>query len=228
MSTLARRDVQDRLRQVLWPMLESVGFGIKGDVATRQLGERTDALAVQFFPANKLATWGLPMNSFSLEAGCFFSYLPRMDGLAAQEPIDPLACHVRLTPHRRMWQFRARKSPNIWAVDERGRNLDRCAQDATRVAMDIVVPWFSTFDDIDRLKRLLLDEPEDFQKAWGFGRLGSPVRCVLGGLVAAKTGDKAVARDYLQRALASPALAEPEGTHLAQAARAGLEQLTTD
>lgn len=227
MTTLARRDVQEKLRQVLWPVLESVGFGIRGDVATRQLGERTDALAVQFFPPSKLASWGLPINSFSLEAGCFFSYLPRMDGLGEQEPIDPLACHVRLTPHRTMWQFRARQSPNIWAVDERGRNLGKCAQDATRVARDVVVPWFSTFDNIDRLKRLLLQEAEDFQKGWGFGRLGSPVRCLLGGLVAAKAGDKAVARDYLLRALASPALAEPEGRHLAEAARAGLEQLTT-
>lgn len=137
MTTVTRKDVQERLRQELTPLLEAAGFGkFRGPVATRAVGDRTDAFGIQFFPRTKLSNWGLPLNSFSLEAGCFFSYFPRLDGADEGAPVDPLACHLRMTPRRRIWQFAARGSPNVWAVDERGRSLEKCVRDAVGVTGD--------------------------------------------------------------------------------------------
>lgn len=212
---LQREVVRARLQQGLQPLLTARAFsGFQNDVSTRATPTRTDVVAVQFFPKGKLAKWGLPSNSFSVAVGSQFSFLPAVFGKEAgqsKQP-NPALCHVRLTPSRGIWQLRGRRHPNIWVVDENGKNLEKCAEDAARVLSTAVLPWFSRFDDLQELERTLLEDEEQFDKAWGFGRKGSPLRKLLLGLVAAQLKHFDIARDNLNQAVEHHGLVELAGS----------------
>lgn len=214
-AQLRREVVKERLVNAIQPLLTSAGFSaVNADVSYRSVAQRVDVLSFEFFPTEKLAKWGLPRNSFSLEAGCFFKFLPPIFGsVDGSEPrhLRPAMCHVRLSPSRTLWQLRARHSPNVWAVHEAGKNLDRCVGDAVKVVESKVIPWFLRFDELRELERTLISDDEDMQRGWGFGAKASPVRALLLGLVAAKLGHADVARPNLLLASRSPGLNELAG-----------------
>lgn len=226
---IGRTVVDEGLKTKLQPLLSDAGFGLfRGGAARRVVGERVDVLGIESFSRNKLLEWGLPANSFSLEAGCFFSFLQPLFGReVVQEKITPQMCHVRVTPGRQVWQWRARHSPNVWAVDDEGKNLERCLDDAADVIKKSVLPWFSRFGDLNSLERVLLEEPEEMRRWWGFGAKGSPVRSLLTGLVAARLGHAEIARVHLRRALESPGLNDLAGSDAPlRAASEALKQLS--
>lgn len=225
--SIGRAVVEEGLKARLQPLLSAGGFGLfEGRVANRVVGERTDVLGLEFFSRSKLSAWGLPPNSFSLEAGCFFTFIPSVfGGEVAQGRISPQMCHIRVTPGRQMWQWRARRSPNVWAVDDEGKNLEKCLDDAADITRRSILPWFSQFDDLGNFERVLLEESEEMRSGWGFGAKGSPVRALLTGLVATRLGHSEIARAHLMQALESQGLNDLAGSDgPLRAAREALDQ----
>lgn len=199
------KSVSKEIRGRVWPLLKEAGFTrFTTRTAWRDSDGKVDVLNFQSYNAYNASVLGVTPFSFSVNLGCFLTYVP------PQWP--PKVKDGHLMPDEAECQFRRRlprtitqpgnEHAGLWSVDEQGRNLLWCIQDVVEQLPEALA-WFARLGDHSEVLRVLLEQDEDMNVLWGFGRRPSPVRSYLSGYVALKLGRQELAREKLREAVQS-------------------------
>ena len=197
--------VSKEIRGRVWPLLKAAGFSrFTTRTAWRDSDGTVDVLNFQSFNAYNASVMEVTPFSFAVNLGSFLTYVP------PQWP--PKVKDGHLMPDEAGCQFRRRlvrtitqpgnKHDSVWSVDEEGRNLLWCIQDVAEQLPDALA-WFARLNDKAEVLRILLEQEEDMNVLWGFGRRPSPIRSYLTGYVALALGKQELAREQLQEAVHS-------------------------
>ena len=185
--------VTKEIRARIWPLLKEQGFTrFSSRTAWRDSEGQVDVVNFQSFNRYNADVMGVTPFSFSVNLGCYLTYVP--------PTWPPKTKEGQLMPQESECNFRGRLSPTVsqpgskqsgvWSVDDEGRNL----------------PW-SIQDVVGQLRsevlRVLLEDGEDMELLWGFGRRPSPIRSYMTGYVALSMGMQDLAREKLDEAVAS-------------------------
>ncbi|MBC2663962.1 hypothetical protein H7F51_00365 [Novosphingobium flavum] len=142
--------------------------------------------------------------SFCVNLGIFLNYVPSRwpqkvkDG--HQIP-DEAQCHFRRRLRRRVTP-RGKEHGDVWNLDEQGKNLLWCIRDVAEQLPE-AASWFDRLADKSEVLNILLNQEEDMNNVWGFGRNPSPIRSYLTGYVARAVGNHDLAREKLEEAVRS-------------------------
>lgn len=211
------KTVNRELRRTVRPLLKKAGFNRFTDRnAWRYSASRVDVLNFQSFNSHLAGAIGATTFSFSLNLGSFMLEVPPLCGpdrikvedghLLPQE----YECPLRGRLHRGFDQPELKRN-DTWYIDPKGKYLEQAVQDVCQRVEEDALPWFERLRDTERVLQILMSEPEDNDRLWGFGGIPSPVRSFLTGYVALALGRKELAAMHLQAALASNAF--PLSTH---------------
>ncbi|MBZ5494438.1 MAG: DUF4304 domain-containing protein [Acidobacteriia bacterium] len=195
--------VQKNIWAGLAPFLNEAGFRILGNTARRFFPLWIDVIGLQWFGGALAKRLECTPNSFSVRLGCYFRFIPSMASLEMMngEPLPEEAhCHIRKTLFRAFVQPGCNRK-DIWFVDTVGSHLEEITSQLQVGLSQEALPWFQRFSDLREVLRILREDSEDEAKAFGFGRIQSPVRNLLTGFVALQVGDKKLAATDLQKAL---------------------------
>lgn len=220
-SSLSKKLVDRALAETMAPILSEYGFQpLKTGFARRYSKQRIDVIQVEHFNMASHFKWGTTPYSFALPIGFFLTFAPSFcspdiprDAQGNLAP-DAAICHVRGTPKKVIRQSEC-KIPNIWYVDPDGKSFDDVLNDVRDALARDVIPWFTRFNDLHALLNMLRDDPDDLSKrnnCWGWGRMGSPVRLALTGLVAFELKQFDLAEKCLRGVLEKSGLAALAGT----------------
>jgi len=219
--SLSKKQVDRALAETMAPILSEHGFQpLKAGFARRYSEQRIDVIQVDHFNRSSHFKWGTTPYSFALPIGFFLTFAPSFCSpdvpRDAQENLAPDAtiCHVRGTPKKGIRQSEC-KIPNIWYVDPEGKSLDDVLNDVRDVLVRDVIPWFTRFHDLHALLSMFRDDPDEMStknNCWGWGRMNSPVRLALTGLVAFELEQFDLAEKCLRGVLEKGGLAALAGT----------------
>ncbi|MEM8984783.1 MAG: hypothetical protein AAGC71_17370, partial [Pseudomonadota bacterium] len=87
--------------------------------------------------------------------------------------------------------------------DADGAYLDKAVDDTRMALARDGMPWFERFSESEEVLRTLLEDNEDMQVLWGFGRNPSPIRHYMTGYVSHHVDRKSLAREHLKKAIES-------------------------
>jgi hypothetical protein len=196
--------VNRALAKTVRPLLRSAGFDtFTQRTAWRHSPDKIDVVNFQSFNAHQADLMGCTTYSFSVNLGSYFLFMPHIhspklkDGRLCPQEYE---CHFRGSLHRRFEQRElARK--DTWFIDEAGKYLDQALTDVCSQIEAVALPWFARNDDANEVLEVLLNVCEDESfTLWGFGRNPSPIRSLMTGYAALKTGDSELARTSLRAA----------------------------
>ena len=199
--------VNKEIRQRIRPLLKGRGFSqFTARNSWRFHDDRIDVINFRSFNQYMATALGCTTFSFAINLGCFLTCIPQdvpeksKDGLRLPEEYQ---CHFRCGLRRSIWQcirqWRLRR-PDIWFIDRRGKNLSAVVEAAkTRLEQDGLT-WFERFSTREEVLRILLEEPEDMRRLWGFGANPSPMRSYLVGHLASAMGKTELAEEHLAAA----------------------------
>ena len=119
----------------------------------------------------------------------------------------------KLVPQEYECQFRGRltrsfeqpelKQKSIWYIDPGEKYLGWAFTDVENLVVTIAIPWFDRFANPEYPIQVLLNEDEDMNKLWGFGRNPCPSRHYMTGYLALNAGRLSLANFHLSQALSS-------------------------
>ncbi|MDR7149739.1 hypothetical protein J2W49_001694 [Hydrogenophaga palleronii] len=197
--------VTKEIRGRIWPLLKEQGFTrFSSRTAWRDSEGQVDVVNFQSFNRYNADVMGVTPFSFSVNLGCYLTYVP--------PTWPPKTKEGQLMPQESECNFRGRLSPTVsqpgskqsgvWSVDNEGRNLPWSIQDVVGQLPE-VHRWFGRLSDRSEVLRVLLEDGEDMELLWGFGRRPSPIRSYMTGYVALSMGMQDLAREKLDEAVAS-------------------------
>jgi hypothetical protein len=204
------KQVNQELKKEVWPSLHESGFRRSHHLRLwRDHSDRIDIIEFRHFNTNEAQRIGITAHSFQIELGCHLRYVPQLhpDNVTQRDglPIpSPAACMLRAHLERgyREWWGPER---TVWSIDREGTKLRKAVVDARKQLLGTGMPWFTQFDSPEKIHRLLAtNNEEDMRRLWGFGRPGSPIRCLMLGYTARAAGMNAEATTNLERAAQFP------------------------
>lgn len=215
--------VNKHIREHIRPGLKKHGFTeFTARSAWRQRPDRIDVVNFQSFNSYLAESVGCTTYSFSVNLGCFLTYIPgqrpnikEKDGLLLPEEYD---CPLRARLERTFKQKELQRT-DIWYIDPGGKYLIPALHDVNQQIHRVALPWFDRLSDDEEILRILLEEPEDMDNLWGFGSDPSPIRAFLTGYAALQVGRRDLAKTKLREAYETecfPALREQIKTDLAK------------
>lgn len=191
-----------------FPVLQTHGFdAFEGTAAWRYRDKVIDAVDITFFPSTKTRQWGISQKSFALSGGVFFPFVPHI-GPASPVGKDgrlrppEIACTDRKSPLRRMKQ-RHNQIPNIWHVADDGANLQAVMAEV-RVVLEVeLIPHLNAQGDLRKKLAELIQLRMTLKQfnPGGFYHLG---------FFALELGEWQLAKENLQKALATGFYGDPE------------------
>ncbi|QCI95965.1 DUF4304 domain-containing protein [Novosphingobium sp. EMRT-2] len=205
--------VNKEIRARIWPLLKDIGFSrFTPRTAWRYRGDKIDVLNFQSFNSYNASVLGITSFSFCVNLGSYLNYVPSKWPVKVKDgqPIPNEAeCHFRRRLMRSVTSL-GKEHADIWNVDEQGRNLLWCIQDVAEQLPDVEA-WFDRLADKSEVLAILLNQDEDMNVLWGFGRNPSPSRSYLAGYVALAAGRLDLARMKLEEAVQSNCFKEQFG-----------------
>jgi hypothetical protein len=173
--------VTREIRREIWPVLQQNGFDtFRGRSAWRHSQGKIDVVNLQSFNSYLANGVGCTTYSFSLNLGCFFTFVPpastrvtEKDGVQLPQEFE---CHFRRRLQKTLRQPELRRT-DTWLIKPDGKYLKESISDAlTRIQVD-GLSWFARFERQEEIKRTL--ERDDEGETWGFGTKDSPIRHLL-------------------------------------------------
>lgn len=218
---MSKKLVDLALAETMAPILFEQGFQpLRAGFARRYSRHRIDVIQVDHFNKSSHFKWGTTPYSFALPIGFFMTFAPSFyspnvprDKQGNLAP-DATICHVRGTPRKGIRQSEC-KIPNVWYVDPDGKSFDDVLNDVRDVLLRDMIPWFTKFNDLQALLSKLRDDPDEMStknNCWGWGRMNSPVRLALTGLVAFELEQFELAEQCLRSVLEKGGLVALAGT----------------
>ena len=201
--------VNKQIRSEVRPLLKEAGFTrFTARNSWRYTGPRIDIINFQSFNSYKASVMGCTTYSFTVNLGCYFTDIPDRFGETHLKKKDkdprPLEydCSFRGGLHRRFTQPEY-EDRSIWYIDPRGRYLEKALHDVRKAIAQDGLPWFERLADPAHVLQILLEQEENMNELWGFGRNPSPIRHYLTGYFALNLGHNELARRHLNEALKS-------------------------
>lgn len=180
------REVNIIIKNKIWSFLKEQGF-IKFTTrnAWRYNIDTIEVINFQSLNSYLAGSLGCTTYSFSVNLGIYFSQIPHTnikvkEGYLVPEEYD---CLFRrsLTKSLRQSGF---KRKDIWFISTSGDNLELVIDDVKEVLTDDGLKWFGKYSDMNAVIETLLNEEENLDGTWGFGRKSSPNRNFLCGYIA--------------------------------------------
>jgi hypothetical protein len=209
------KDIDRLLRKDVWPRLREHGFLVRGRTARRYWPDAVDVVNFQSYSGHQATVHGITSFSFQVNLGMWPTFLPGAQAMRRDERgralVNEYECllrhHVEPTlaepPRKRSlnpFAFRPLPKPTAtWAVAPDGGNARECVLDAARAIEAQALPWFGARRTAEQLIAVARAE---FESPW--------LEYVIG-FAAARAGDRALARENLERALSSGAFPEDAG-----------------
>jgi hypothetical protein len=196
--------VNREIKKSIWPALKQAGFSrFSQRTAWRHQQDSIDVLDFQSFNSYNAEALGITTFSFCVNLGKYLRYVPPQWDVRMKDGIE--------LPREWECLFRGRLHPTfsaaasdktIWSVDRAGKNLSWCIQDVV-AQVSTALDWFRRLDDRAEVLRILMEQDEEMQRLWGFGRIASPLRSYSAGYVWLALGNRDLARAELQAAVDS-------------------------
>jgi len=206
--------VNKEIKTVIRPDLREAGFArFTARTAWRYSPEKIDVVSFQSFNSYLADCLGCTTYSFCLRLGCSFAAIPRKEAIKRRNGSlrpEEYECHFRRHLEKSVEQPNLTRG-DVWVIDPDGDNLGIIVADARKAILDIGLPWFGQFSDMNEVLRTLLEESESDQSTSGFGADPSPARDFMTGFVAFSLGKTKLARDRIGKALDSGCFKEFEG-----------------
>jgi hypothetical protein len=197
------------IRSEVRPYVKKAGFSkFTGRNSWRFHDDRIEVINFQSFNSYNAGVIGCTTISFSVNLGIYFRYIPDQYARCSNEANEPgfkpheYACHFRGTLHRSFAQPELDRR-DIWYIDSNGDYLEKSLHDVRMALGRDAMPWFDRFSDNREVLRTLLEDDEEMQVLWGFGRNPSPVRHYMTGYVARNVDDAKLASFHLAKAIES-------------------------
>ena len=199
------KSVNKEIRGQIWPLLKDIGFSVfTPRTALRYCDDKIDVLNFQSFNSYNASVMGVTTFSFCVNLGSFLNYVPHWSPLKVRDGLpnpSESECHFRGRLTRRV-ASRGKEHGDVWNLDEQGRNLLWCIQDVAEQLPDAAA-WFDHLTDKSEVLNILLNQDEDMNGLFGFGRNPSPIRSYLTGYVALAVGNQNLAEEKLGEAVQS-------------------------
>ncbi len=167
-----------------------------------------EVLNFQSFNSYNADVLGCTTYSFSVNLGTYLCEVPPSHEATRIKEVDgkPLPaeynCHLRGRLHRGFAQPECARR-DIWYIDPAGRYLENALHDVRLAIVRDALPWYESLRDSGEVLRILLEDSEDMDRLWGFGRNPSPMRSYVTGYVAFALGRRELAKARLQDAVQS-------------------------
>ena len=196
--------VSREIKKAIWPALKQAGFAhFTQRAAWRHHEDSIDVVNFQSFNSYSADALGVTTFSFCVNLGKHLLYVPPQwdvkvkGGIQLPNEADCLF-RGRLFPH----VAAAPSDKSIWSIDASGKNLPWCIQDVLS-QVSTALEWFARLDERTEVLSILLQQDEEMQRLWGFGRNPSPIRSYATGYFALSLGQEDLARSKLQDAVDS-------------------------
>ncbi|MBB3825897.1 DUF4304 domain-containing protein [Xanthomonas arboricola] len=196
--------VNREIKRAIWPALKEAGFTrFTQRVAWRHHQDSIDVLDFQSFNSYNAEILGVTTFSFCVNLGKYLLYVPPQWEVKVKGGIQ--------FPRESECLFRGRLHPNvsaaasdktIWSIDNAGKNLPWCIQDVLS-HVPTALDWLLRLEDRAEVLRILMEQDEDMQHLWGFGRNPSPIRSYFAGYVSLALDNRELAYSKLQEAVDS-------------------------
>jgi hypothetical protein len=177
-SEVTTKHVNRALRDTVWPAVKEHGFTRRTPrTAWRDRPDQVDVITFWSHNAYNAGALGVTTSSFQIQLGvhpCFRTSesTPVKDGqLRPQE----YACDFRRLLLKNFRQEETDRS-EIWYVRADGANLTEIVEAARDMLLTEGLAWFNSLQGLERMLATARNEPEDMDKTWGMGNLGSPHR----------------------------------------------------
>jgi hypothetical protein len=196
--------VNREIKRFVWPLLKTAGFDTfttRG--AWRHGDDKIDVVEFQSFNKYNADIIGITTFSFAVRLGVLPLYVPPQWPLKAKDGVllpSESGCYFRGSLLCSLQSDINEKT--IWSVDPEGKNLSWCIQDVVNKTPEML-NWFTRLSQKTEILRILLEDNEQMQELWGFGRNPSPIRAYLAGYVALSLGDRALAETMFRQAVES-------------------------
>lgn len=196
--------VNREIKRAVWPALKEAGFTrFTQRVAWRHHNDSIDVLDFQSFNSYNADILGITKFSFCVNLGKYLLYIPPQWDTKVKDGLQlPREAECLFRGHLSPKISAATTDKTIWSVDHTGKNLLWCIQDVLS-QIPTIMDWFSRLDERTEVLRILLEQDEDMQHLWGFGRNPSPIRSYSAGYVALSLGQEQAATAKLQEAVDS-------------------------
>jgi hypothetical protein len=203
------KHVSIEIRRTIGPILKEAGF-VRSTSRTfwRHTVSRIELLNFQSFNSYLANLLGCTTYSFSVNMGSYLVEIPpyRAAGRIKEKNGKLLPqeyeCHFRGRLRRGFQQPELLRS-DIWFVDPECKYLEAAVHDVRKAIIGDAFPWYEKLRDSTRVFQILLTEPAEMDRLWGFGANPSPIRSYLAGYVALALGRRDIAKVRLQEALES-------------------------
>jgi len=180
--TMDSKVVSRRIRGDIWSRLRTLGFGrFTERTARRHRDRRVDVINFQSFNRYLADRVGCTTFSFSVNLGCFITFLPGYSPRPVREKGGVLL------PQEYECQFRRRLQKTIlqpellrtdtWFIGPNGEYLAESIIDAIQLIQQEGIHWFERLSDDRELLRTLVEDDEG--ETYGFGAKQSPIRMEL-------------------------------------------------
>ena len=199
------RDVNKRIRAVVWPALKERGFEKRSTrTAWRQRAQCVDVINFQSFNSYTASGLGCTTFSFGVNLGIYFPCIAdrAWSKTPSREWPQEFECHLRKTLIKRLPQPTFPRL-DIWFVDREGSNLEDVIDDALHVIESSGMDWFARFASLEAALEAFRSMPDVGESGQGTesfgGTIGSPARLEKIAGLALELGKHETARDALTK-----------------------------
>lgn len=200
------RSVNKAIASIVRPMLKKHGFSkFTQRTSWRFSGETIDVLNFQSFNSHLAEGLKCTTYSFSLNLGCYFSYIPDQFPVKSKEGLklpQEYQCQFRGKLNRSFKQDGLDRT-DIWYIDPEGLYLEQAITDAAAQILTKGLPWFARYASPSDVLRTLQESDEKMSDAWGFGCNPSPIRHYMTAYTARRLGNSTLEEQCLAKAIES-------------------------
>jgi hypothetical protein len=174
------KDVNQALRDTVWPVLKSEGFRRRTTrTAWRDRPDQVDIINFWSLGAYNAGVYGVTSYSFQLELATHPRVRTRDSTPSKDGSLRPSAadCDFRRFLRRPFDQPETNR-PEVWYLRPDGSNLREVIEAARDLLITEGLRWFSDLDGVDPLLQIARSDRRDDPsgEVWGMGNPGSPHR----------------------------------------------------
>ncbi len=173
------KEVTKEINKVIRPTLRANGFDkFSGRTYWKYAHNRIDIINFLSFNSYNADVVGCTTFSFAVNLATYLNFIPSVSVIKEKNGLKrPLEYegHFR-TPLNKGIKQKELAREDIWFIDENGNNLNAIVLDCKNQIIEKAFNWFEQFDKNENILQILLKEPENMKKLWGFGNFDSPRR----------------------------------------------------
>lgn len=198
--------VNKAIKKTIWSFLKEQGFSnFTTRNAWRFNQDRVEVVNFQSFNSYLAESLGCTTYSFGVNLGIYFIDIPNeipnnpikeKDGCILPEEYR---CHFRKNLYKSLNQKEFNRQ-DIWFIDSSGNNIDLAMNDVKEMLISDGFKWFEKYSNMDEVLKTLLNDVEEVNGTWGFGRKDSPSRNYISGYIAYFLKEYGLAFQLLEKA----------------------------